>query len=62
MTGAIQYDQRNLSWKKGIDCVSLLTLNGRLQLPTRVGDYQRARASLGLRGQTDLIYEIVYST
>jgi len=55
MTGAIQYDQRNLSWK-GVDCVSLLTLNGRIQLPTRVGEYQRTKASFGLRGQADLIY------
>ena len=55
MTGAIQYDQRNLSWK-GIDFVSLLTLNGRIKLQTRVGEYQRTKASFGLRGQADLIY------
>ena len=48
-------DQRNLSWK-GIDFVSLLTLNGRIKLKTRVGEYQRARALSGLRGQADLIY------
>ena len=43
MSGAIQYDQRNLSWK-GIDLVSLITLNGRMKLGTRIGAYQRARA------------------
>jgi putative transposase len=52
--GAIQYDQRNLSWK-GIDRVSLITLNGRIKLATRIGEYQRARAD-SLRGQADLIY------
>jgi putative transposase len=54
LNGAIQYDQRNLSWK-GIDRVSLITLNGRIKLQTRIGDYQRARADR-LRGQADLIY------
>ena len=54
LNGAIQYDQRNLSWK-GIDRVSLITLNGRIKLPTRIGDYQRAHADR-LRGQADLTY------
>lgn len=54
LNGAIQYDQRNLSWK-GIDRVSLLTLSGRIKLQTRVGGYQRARADR-LRGQADLLY------
>jgi putative transposase len=54
MNGAIQYDQRNLSWK-GIDRVSMITLKRRIKLPTRVGEYQRERAA-GLRGQADLIY------
>jgi putative transposase len=54
MNGAIQYDQRYLSWK-GIDRISLITLNGRIKLPTRVGEYQRSRADR-LRGQADLIY------
>ncbi len=53
--GAFQYDQRNLTWKNGIDSVSLITLNGRIKLATRVGEYQRERAG-GLRGQADLIY------
>jgi putative transposase len=55
MNGAIQYDQRNLSWK-GIDSVSLLTLNGRIKLQTRISNYQRAKASFGLRSQVDLLY------
>ncbi len=52
--GAIQYDQRNLS-RKGIDRVSIITLNGRIKLAMRIGEYQRARAN-ALRGQADLIY------
>jgi putative transposase len=55
MNGAIQYDQRNLSWR-GIDSVSLITFSGRIKLRTRVGEYQRLRALFGLRGQADLIY------
>lgn len=55
MNGAIQYDQRNLSWK-GIDRVSLITLEGRIKLQTRIGDYQKARADR-LRGQADLLYQ-----
>src|SRR3972149_4610630 len=43
LDGAIQYDQRNLSWK-GVDRISLITLNGRIKLRTRIGEYQRARA------------------
>jgi putative transposase len=54
LNGAIQYDQRNLSWK-GVDRVSLITLKGRIKLRTRIGDYQRARADR-IRGQADLIY------
>jgi putative transposase len=52
--GAIQYDQRNLSWK-GLNRVSLITLEGRIKLLTRIGEYQRARANR-MRGQADLIY------
>jgi putative transposase len=51
--GAIQYDQRNS--KVGIDRVSLITLDGRLKLRTRVGQYQRARFDR-IRGQSDLVY------
>lgn len=52
--GAVQYDQRMLSFK-GIDRVSILTLEGRLKLAVRWGDYAEAR--LGRRrGQADLIF------
>jgi putative transposase len=51
--GSIQYDQRNS--KVGIDRVSIMTLQGRLKLATRVGEYQKARFDR-VRGQCDLIY------
>jgi len=53
--GAIQYDQRNMSWK-GLDRVSLITLKGRIKLRIRIGEYQKARADR-IRGQADLIYK-----
>jgi putative transposase len=53
--GAIQYDQRNMSWK-GLDKVSLITLQGRIQLPTRIGEYQKKSRADRIRGQADLIY------
>ena len=53
--GAIQYDQRNS--RISIDKVSIMTLQGRLKLATRVGDYQRQRWDRGkIKGQSDLIY------
>lgn len=52
--GAIQYDQRNS--KIGIDRVSLMTLNGRIKLRTRVGEYQQLRFKR-VRNQSDLIYK-----
>jgi putative transposase len=52
--GAIQYDQRNMSWK-GLDKVSLITLHDRIKLPIRIGEYQKSRADR-IRGQADLIY------
>ena len=60
--GAIQYDQRNLTWK-GIDRVSIMTLQGRLKLSTRIGDYQKTRFyRVRVKGQTDLVYrnEVFY--
>jgi putative transposase len=51
--GSIQYDQRNS--RIGIDTVSIMTLQGRLKLPTRIGEYQKARFDR-VRGQCDLIY------
>jgi len=40
---------------KGLDRVSLLTLDGRKLIPVRLGDYQRARMDRR-RGQADLLY------
>jgi len=53
--GAIVYDQRILSWK-GLDKVSVLTLEGRQIIPIRIGNYQEARLDRIVR-QTDLIYQ-----
>lgn len=51
--GSIQYDQRNS--RIGIDRVSIMTLQGRLKLATRIGEYQRIRFDR-VKGQCDLIY------
>ena len=54
--GAIQYDRRNS--RISIDKVSIMTLQGRLKLATRAGDYQRQRWNRGkIKGQSDLIYK-----
>jgi putative transposase len=54
--GAVQYDQRNS--RISIDKVSIMTLQGRLKLATRVGDYQRQRWNRGkIRGQSDWVYK-----
>jgi putative transposase len=50
---AMVYDQRILSWK-GLDRVSILTLNGREIIPTRIGGYQEARLDRKVR-QSDLV-------
>lgn len=52
--GALTYDQRIMGWK-GLEAVSLLTLDGRQVIPIRFGTYQAARLDR-LRGQADLIY------
>ncbi len=52
-SGAIVYDQRILSWK-GLESVSILSLNGRLKVPIRIGEYQSGRMER-VRGQADLI-------
>lgn len=52
--GAVIYDQRILSWK-GLDKVSILTLEGRQFVAIRIGAYQEARLDRTVR-QTDLIY------
>jgi putative transposase len=51
--GAIQYDQRNS--RIGIDRISIMTLQGRIKLATRIGEYQKARFDR-VKGQCDLIY------
>ena len=51
--GAIVYDQRILSWK-GLDRVSILSLNGRLLIPISIGPYQEARLDRQVR-QADLV-------
>lgn len=51
--GAVIYDQRIMSWK-GLDRVSLLTLNGRVKLPVLICDYHAPRLDR-IRGQADLI-------
>lgn len=50
---AMVYDQRILSWK-GLDKVSILTLQGRQIIPIKIGAYQEARLDRKIR-QTDLI-------
>jgi putative transposase len=52
--GAIVYDQRILSWK-GLEAVSILSLNGRLKVPVRIGEYQQVRMNSRVRGQADLV-------
>jgi predicted transposase len=52
--GAMTYDERILSFPR-IDRVSLLTLEGRIELPFRFGAYQEARLDR-IRGQADLLY------
>ena len=52
-TGAMVYDQRVLSWK-GRDAVSILTLDGRVVVPVRMGDRQRERFDRP-RGQVKLV-------
>lgn len=54
--GAMVYDQRILSWR-GLEAVSILTLNGRRIIPVRIGEYQKARMDR-IRGQVDLIYRM----
>lgn len=52
--GAMVYDERLMSFK-GLDRVSILTLEGREVVPVRLGDYQEARMDRR-RGQADLLY------
>ena len=52
--GAVTYDDRILSFK-GLDRVSLWTLQGRMLLPIVYGEYQGDRFDR-LKGQVDLVY------
>src|SRR5262245_9206884 len=51
--GAMTYDERILSFPR-IDRASLLTLDGRVEVPFRFGAYQEARLDR-IRGQADLL-------
>ena len=50
---AMVYDSHILAFK-GLDKVSILTLSGRLIIPTRIGEYQTARINTVVK-ETDLI-------
>ncbi len=52
--GAMTYDERILSFPR-VDRASLLTLDGRVEVPFRFGAYQEARLDR-VRGQADLLY------
>ncbi len=52
--GAITYDERILSFK-GLDRVSLWTMDGRQLIATVYGDYQRERFDR-IKGQCDLVF------
>jgi IS605 OrfB family transposase len=52
--GAVPYDERIMSWK-GVEHVSLLTLDGRVVVPIVLAHYQTGRIDRR-RGQADLIY------
>src|SRR5437660_9066801 len=52
--GAITYDERLMAFK-GLNQVSLLTLQGRVLVPFRIGGYQQSRLD-AIKGQADLIY------
>jgi len=52
--GGMTYDERILSFPR-VDRASLLTLDGRVEVPFRFGAYQAARLDR-IRGQADLLY------
>ncbi len=52
-TGAAIYDQRVLRFK-GLEAVSILTMDGRLTIPMQMGEYQRVQFNRG-HGQADLV-------
>jgi IS605 OrfB family transposase len=52
--GAMTYDERLMAFK-GLNEVSLLTLQGRVLVPFRMGGYQKSRLD-SIKGQADLLY------
>ncbi len=52
--GAVTYDERVMSFK-GLNTVSLLTVQGRVLVPFRIGGYQQSRLD-SIKGQADLLY------
>lgn len=52
-TGAAIYDQRVLRFK-GLEAVSISTMDGRLTIPMQMGEYQRVQFNRG-HGQADLV-------
>jgi putative transposase len=52
--GAVTYDERVMAFK-GLTEVSLLTLQGRVLVPFRIGGYQQSRLE-SIKGQADLLY------
>jgi putative transposase len=54
LEGAITYDPRVMVFK-GLNQVSLSTLQGRILVPFRIGGYQQSRLE-SVQGQADLIY------
>src|SRR5713226_8816687 len=52
--GAVTFDERVMSLK-GLNTVSLLTLQGRVLVPFRMGGYQQSRLE-SIKGQADLLY------
>jgi IS605 OrfB family transposase len=52
--GAVPYDERIMSWK-GVEHISLLTLDGRIVVSVVLAPYQAARLDRR-RGQADLVY------
>lgn len=52
--GALVYDERVMSFKR-LNTVSLLTLQGRVLVPFRIGSYQESRLEQ-IKGQADLLY------
>lgn len=54
--GTVVYDDRLISWK-GLENVSILTLNGRIVIPMVLGEYQRINMVYQRRGQVDILFK-----